>query len=144
MIEILYHVTCAGCSSEATGAQDVLVGAGWRTITPTPGRLGTVFDYPLGGLDALCKDCVAALQPKIDALDKAQADLTDAVGKFDGTLGAGTVDNPIVWKEGMSCVLNAYYSHDGKLYVYMPSDAEAKSYATWDEAAADMAEWEEA
>lgn len=143
MIEKLYRLTCAGCNATATDLPDALVAAGWRTITPSLGFLGADFEYARGGLDAICKDCVAALQPKIDALDKAQADLTDAVGKFDGTQGTGTVDNPIVWKEGMSCILNAYYSHDDKLYVYMPADAEAKSYASWDEAAADFVEWTE-
>ena len=141
MIETLYRVTCAGCSATATGTESELVDAGWRAVTPTAGRFGTVFDYPSGGLDAVCKDCVASVQDKIDAASAAQQALVDAVGKFDGTSGKGTEANPLEFQPGVLCVLNAYYVHDGKLYVYMPADAEAKSYGSWEDAEADFAEW---
>ena len=142
MIETLYHVTCAGCAAEATGAREQLADAGWRSVLPTQGNFGTEFDYMHGALDAVCGDCMAAIQPKLDAVEAARKDLIDAVGKFDGSKGEGTEDNPLEFETGVTCVLNAFYTHDGVLYVYMPADAEAKSYASWDEAAADFAAWE--
>ena len=144
MIEHLYHVTCAGCAAEATGAKEQLVEAGWRSVLPTQGSFGTEFDYMRGALDAVCADCMAAIQPKLDAVEAARKDLVDAVGKFDGSKGEGTEDNPLEFEAGVVCVLNAYYARGGKLYVYMPADAEAKSYASWEDAEADFAAWEEA
>lgn len=144
MIETLYHVACAGCAAEATGTREQLVGAGWRSVLPTQGSFGTEFDYARGALDAVCVDCMAAIQPKLDAVEAARGDLIDAVGKFDGSKGEGTEDSPLEFQPGVVCVLNAFYAHDGSLYAYMPADAEAKSYASWDEAAADFAAWEEA
>ena len=32
---------------------------------------------------------------------------------------AGTSDNPIVWKSGMSLIQNAYYTHNGEIKVWM-------------------------
>lgn len=32
---------------------------------------------------------------------------------------AGTADNPIVWKDGMSLIQNAYYTHKGEIKVWM-------------------------
>ena len=34
----------------------------------------------------------------------------------------GTADNPIIWKEGMSLIPNAYYTHDGVRKVWMGED----------------------
>lgn len=42
----------------------------------------------------------------------------------------GTADNPIVWKEGMSLISNAYYTHDGVRKVWM---GEEGVIATWDD-----------
>ena len=42
----------------------------------------------------------------------------------------GTADNPIVWKEGMSLIQNAYYVHDGVRKVWM---GEAGAMAAWDD-----------
>ena len=42
----------------------------------------------------------------------------------------GTADNPIVWKEGMSLIPNAYYIHDGIRKVWM---GEAGATAAWDD-----------
>lgn len=32
---------------------------------------------------------------------------------------AGTADNPIAWKPGMSLIQNAYYTHNGEIKVWM-------------------------
>lgn len=42
----------------------------------------------------------------------------------------GTADNPIVWKEGMSLIPNAYYTHDGVRKVWM---GEEGAIAAWDD-----------
>lgn len=42
----------------------------------------------------------------------------------------GTADNPIVWKEGMSLIPNAYYTHDGVRKVWM---GEEGAMAAWDD-----------
>ena len=41
---------------------------------------------------------------------------------------AGTRDNPIVWKAGMSLIQNAYYTHGGETKVWM---GEAGAMADW-------------
>ena len=45
---------------------------------------------------------------------------------------AGTADNPIVWKAGMSLIQNAYYTHNGETKVWM---GEAGATAKWTDAA---------
>ena len=47
-------------------------------------------------------------------------------------LKAGTADNPIVWKAGMSLIPNAYYTHNGETKVWM---GEAGARAEWTDAA---------
>jgi hypothetical protein len=42
----------------------------------------------------------------------------------------GTADNPIVWKEGMSLIPNAYYTHDGVRKVWMGDEG---AVAAWDD-----------
>ena len=42
----------------------------------------------------------------------------------------GTSEHPIVWKEGMSLISNAYYTHDGVRKVWM---GEEGVIATWDD-----------
>lgn len=42
---------------------------------------------------------------------------------------AGTADNPIVWKAGMSLIQNAYYTHGGETKIWM---GEAGATAAWD------------
>jgi hypothetical protein len=42
----------------------------------------------------------------------------------------GTADNPIVWKEGMSLIQNAYYIYDGVRKVWT---GEAGAMASWDD-----------
>ena len=56
--------------------------------------------------------------------------------------GDGSESNPYVFVAGQKCVMNAYYTSPTK-YVYMPADAEAKSYGSWADAEADMVEWTE-
>ena len=41
---------------------------------------------------------------------------------------AGTADNPIVWKAGMSLIQNAYYTYNGETKVWM---GEAGATADW-------------
>lgn len=45
---------------------------------------------------------------------------------------AGTSDNPIVWKSGMSLIRNAYYTHNGETKVWMGA---AGATAKWTDAA---------
>lgn len=45
---------------------------------------------------------------------------------------AGTEDNPIVWKAGMSLIQNAYYTNNGETKVWM---GEAGATAKWTDAA---------
>ena len=45
---------------------------------------------------------------------------------------AGTADNPIVWKAGMSLIQNAYYTYNGETKVWM---GEAGKKADWTDAA---------
>ena len=45
---------------------------------------------------------------------------------------AGTTDNPIVWKAGMSLIQNAYYTHGGEIKVWM---GEAGKQAEWTDSA---------
>jgi hypothetical protein len=42
----------------------------------------------------------------------------------------GTADNPIVWKEGMSLIPNAYYTHDGVRKVWVGDEG---AIAAWDD-----------
>lgn len=42
----------------------------------------------------------------------------------------GTADNPIIWKEGMSLIPNAYYTHDDVRKVWM---GEEGVITTWDD-----------
>lgn len=45
---------------------------------------------------------------------------------------AGTANNPIVWKAGMSLIQNAYYTHGGETKVWM---GEAGKQAEWTDSA---------
>lgn len=45
---------------------------------------------------------------------------------------AGTADNPIVWKAGMSLIQNAYYAYNGETKVWM---GEAGKKADWTDTA---------
>lgn len=45
---------------------------------------------------------------------------------------AGTSDNPIVWKSGISLIQNAYYTNNGETKVWM---GEAGETAKWTDAA---------
>ena len=51
---------------------------------------------------------------------------------IDQTVKAGTADNPIVWKAGMSLIQNAYYTNNGETKVWM---GEAGARAEWTDAA---------
>lgn len=44
----------------------------------------------------------------------------------------GTADNPIVWKEGMSLIPNAYYTHEGVTKVWMGEAGEMADWASGD------------
>lgn len=45
---------------------------------------------------------------------------------------AGTADNPIVWKAGMSLIQNAYYTNNGEIKVWMGA---AGKQAEWTDSA---------
>jgi hypothetical protein len=45
---------------------------------------------------------------------------------------AGTADNPIVWKAGMSLIQNAYYTNNGETKIWM---GEAGKQAEWTDSA---------
>ena len=45
---------------------------------------------------------------------------------------AGTADNPIVWKSGMSLIQNAYYTNNGEIKIWMGT---AGKKADWTDAA---------
>ncbi len=48
------------------------------------------------------------------------------------TVKAGTAENPIVWKAGMSLIQNAYYTNNGEIKVWMGA---AGATAKWTDAA---------
>lgn len=153
-IKLSLDCTCAACGATTSGTADEVSEAGWvrMVVDQSSGKYKPVLLSGWSGVsssdDCICKDCYDAYYALQEKADEAQQAAYDALGKFTPTPspsgGSGTKDDPYTFQAGVVCVLNAYYKHDGKLYVYMPADAEAKSYTSWDEAAADFAEWEEA
>ena len=146
---INYHCTCGGCGTTKAGDATAMESAGWKMLavdSDTGIIVAGNWDYP-NFAECACPDCYAAYLELQTTADAAQQAAYDALGKFTPTPspsgGSGTADDPYVWEAGVTCVLNAFYTHDGKLYVYMPADAEAKSYDSWADAAADMVEWTE-
>ena len=153
-MSVTYNLTCtcAACGATKTGTAAEMGEAGWvrLAIDRSNGKVKPIvidgWGDPLAD-DCICKDCYSAYYALQEAADEAQQAAYAAMGKFTPTPspsgGSGTEDDPYTWEAGVTCVLNAFYTHDSKLYVYMPADAEAKSYGSWADAAADMVEWTE-
>ena len=152
--KINYQATCCGCGATKGGKAEAMVSAGWKMLHVwyRVGEVKSTVDVIDGwvnpvGNDCICKDCYDAYYALQEKADEAQQAAYDALGKFTPTPspsgGSGTEDDPYTFQAGVVCVLNAFYTNDGVLYVYMPADAEAKSYASWDEAQADFVEWTE-
>ena len=147
-IEISYKATCAVCGAvkEGTGAE--LSEASWRMTQGGREALpADAWETNVVADDCICPDCAAEYETLAKAAEEAQQAAYDALGKFTPTPspsgGSGTEDDPYTFETGVTCVLNAFYTHDSKLYVYMPSDATAKAYDTWEDAEADFAIWDE-
>jgi hypothetical protein len=143
-----YQATCGGCGTTKAGNAAAMQDAGWKMLavnSPTDIVVMDSWDHPMGA-ECACPDCYAKYQELQATADAAQQAAYDALGKFTPTPspsgGSGTEDDPYTWEAGVTCVLNAFYTHDSKLYVYMPSDATAKAYDSWEDAVADMAAWD--
>ena len=144
-----YQATCGGCGTTKAGNAQTMQDAGWKMLavnSPTDIAVMESWEHPMGA-ECACPDCYAKYQELQKTADAAQQAAYDALGKFTPTPspsgGSGTEDDPYTWEAGVTCVLNAFYTHDSKLYVYMPADATAKAYDTWEDAEADFAVWDE-
>ena len=152
-IKLTLDCTCAACQATVSGTADEVSEAGWvrMIVDQSNGKYTPVLLSGWSGVsssdDCICKDCYDAYYALQEKADEAQQAAYDALGKFTPTPspsgGSGTEDDPYTFQPGVMCVLNAFYKYIGTLYVYMPADAEAKSYASWDEAADDFVEWAE-
>lgn len=150
-IEITLNCTCLACGATTSGTADSVSSAGWvrMIIDHSNGKHKPILLTRWKGVSAndecICKECYDAYYALQEKADEAQQAAYDALGKFAPTPspsgGSGTRDDPYTFVAGVVCVLNAYYKYIGQLYVYMPADAEAKAYASWEEAAADFALW---
>ena len=142
-----YECTCATCEASIEGSAEALMEAGWHKTYAGKEVLDVDAWQKSYGDDCICPDCYAKYEALQKAADEAQEAAYGAIGKFTPTPspsgGSGTEDDPYTFETGVLCVLNAYYRHDDHLYVYMPSDAEAKSYDSWEAAAPDFALWGE-
>ena len=143
-----YQATCGGCGTTKAGNAAAMQDAGWKMLavnSTTDIAVMDSWDHPMGA-ECACPDCYAAYLELQKTADAAQQAAYDALGKFTPTPspsgGSGTEDDPYTWEAGVTCVLNAFYTHDSRLYVYMPADATAKAYDTWEDASADMAAWD--
>ena len=143
-----YQATCGGCGTTKAGNAAAMHDAGWKMLavnSTTDIVVMDSWDHPMGA-ECACPDCYAKYQELQKTADAAQQAAYDALGKFTPTPspsgGSGTEDDPYTWEAGVTCVLNAFYTHESKLYVYMPADATAKAYDTWEDASADMAAWD--
>ena len=143
-----YQATCGGCGTTKAGNAAAMEEAGWKMLavnSPTDIVVMDSWEHPMGA-ECACPDCYAKYQELQKTADAAQQAAYDALGKFTPTPspsgGSGTEDDPYTWEAGVTCVLNAFYTHDSKLYVYMPSDATAKAYDSWEDAEPDFAIWD--
>ena len=146
-INLTYTCTCHACNAAKSGTATEMEEAGWRKVLQSgvvldPSQWATEY-----GDDCVCNECYDKYVALQKAADEAQQAAYDAIGKFTPTPspsgGSGTVDDPYTFEAGVVCVLNAYYRHGEHVYVYMPADAEAKSYDSWEAAEADFAIWDE-
>lgn len=153
-IKATLECTCAACGATATGTPGEMAQSGWsRLAYDTSGGdvkpvLFAGWDVLFGADECVCKDCADAYAALDKKADEARQKAYDSLGKFtpapDTGGGSGTEADPYTFAVGAVCVVNAFYTHDGKLYVYMPADAEPKAYDTWADAEADFEPWESA
>lgn len=149
-ITYTYSCACDGCGAAKSGTAQEMRDAGWKKYhRVAPGGALVFEDWDNAGGDyAACPDCYDAFSAAQTKADEAQRAAYDALGKFTPTPGplggSGAADDPYSFEVGVVCVLNAFYSHGGKLYVYMPAGAEPKSYGSWEEAEPDFAVWDAA
>ena len=149
-VSYIYACTCDSCSATLSGTPSQMGSAGWKKFyTVSPMGAVTFEDWAnSGGNHCVCKDCYEKYQTLQKAVNEAQQVAYDSLGKFTPIPnpvlgGSGTEDDPYTFRPGVTCVLNAFYKYLNTIYVYMPADATAKSYESWDEAAADFVEWTE-
>ena len=148
-ISLTYNCTCNACDAAKSGTAAEMEEAGWKLLTAlTSGGVYVSPSWDTESADGcVCPDCYAKYQTLQKAADEAQQAAYDAIGKFAPTPspsgGSGTADDPYTFEVGVVCVLNAYYRHGEHVYVYMPADAEAKSYDSWEDAEPDFAIWDE-
>lgn len=153
-IEFNLTCACAACGATASGSPNEMREAGWRRMIVDESNGGRK-PVLLGGWkgvspsdDCVCKDCADAYAALDKKADEARQKAYDSLGKFtpapDTGGGSGTESDPYTFAEDTLCVVNAFYTHDGTLYVYMPADAEGHSYASWEDAEADFEPWESA
>lgn len=138
MYELVYRVTCDKCGATAdiTNANTEWIGVASDGFAGA-GLIGNSSFY----LEAvLCPTCATEYQSYLTAIEQAKENAQVFLGKSDLS-GQGSEDNPYEFQTGVECVLNAYYIHDGNLYVYMPADAEPHSYDSWEAAQNDFALW---
>lgn len=146
-IDISYKATCAMCGTATKeGVGQDFINAGWhKTLNGQAVLPSDAWREPSYGSDCICSDCYAKYKVLQDAADEAQQAAIDSLGKFTPTPstsgGIGTADDPYTFETGVVCVLNAYYKYNDTVYVYMPADAEPKSYDSWEDAEPDFAEW---
>ncbi len=147
-LRITYDCECAGCGATLSGTAGEMGEAGWRKVISPGVPLDPSVWATEYGEDCICKECYAKYIKLKAARDKADEEMRAAAGKFTPTPseqgGSGTESDPYTFAENTACVVNAFYTHGGKLYVYMPADAESHAYASWKDAEADFAAWEEA
>ncbi len=143
MVERIYRTTCDRCGAVADITDRSLYEgehAGWVGVTGSgevgPGVIAGSWDV----VATLCPDCHSTYESYQRAVEDAKAKADAWLGKVDLS-GEGSEENPYEFAAGITCVVNAYYRHDGTLYVYMPADAEPHAYDSWEAAEADFALW---
>jgi hypothetical protein len=139
-----YTCTCAICAATKTAESTVLSNSDWRKFDKAS---HTVYEpsawMTSSGTDCMCGSCYTTYAALKEAADKAAQDALNTLDNFIPiNEGDGTEQNPYTWVANVACAVAKFYTHDGKVYTYMPADAISHSYATWDEASADMVSWE--
>lgn len=145
-LQFIYSAVCARCGATKQAAGGAFANTQWRKTDGLGGVLAAEAWLDPYGEDCICPECHAKYLKLKAARDKADEEMRAAAGKFTPAPseqgGSGTESDPYEFAENTDCVVNAFYAHDGTLYVYMPADAESHSYASWADAEADFAAWE--
>ena len=139
-----YSCTCAICATTKTAEAAVLANSDWHKFDKASHTVyATDAWLTSSGSDCMCGTCYTTYSALKEAADKAAQDALDTLNNFiPSSTGDGTETNPYTWVANVACVVAKFYTHDGKVYSYMPADATSHSYATWDEASVDMVSWE--